>query len=189
VEPGWIVQGQVKLLPTGREVAQALHGADRSPSSHHLPVQLSSLVGRSGEVHDVMRLLASVRLLTLSGVGGVGKTRLALQVAAEVTSDHPGGVRFVELAPLSDAGLVPAAVAAALGINEQPTRPADASGATHGYADAHHYTCATDGHPDAHHYAGATHRYPDAHHYTCATDGHSDAHQYTGATHGHSDAH
>ncbi|MGH3033658.1 MAG: ATP-binding protein [Gaiellaceae bacterium] len=89
---------------------------------HNLPIQLTSFVGREREIAQVKPLLTTTRLLTLTGVGGTGKTRLSLQVAAEVLESFPDGVWFVELAPLSDPGLVPQAVAAVLGLREEPGR-------------------------------------------------------------------
>ena len=81
---------------------------------HHLPVQLTSFVGRKREVDDVRRLLVEARLLTLTGPGGIGKTRLALRVA-EAAEETGLPVCFVDLAPLSSAEFVPATIAAALG--------------------------------------------------------------------------
>lgn len=86
---------------------------------HNLPVQLTSFIGRATEKGEVRRLLASTRLLTLTGPGGAGKTRLALEVAANVLEDLPDGVWWVELAPLSDTGLVARTVASALKVREQ----------------------------------------------------------------------
>jgi predicted ATPase len=85
---------------------------------HNLPVQLTSFVGRHEETLEIARIIPTVRLLTLTGPGGIGKTRLALQVAASALDDYTDGVWFVDLAPLQDASLVPGAVAAVLGIHE-----------------------------------------------------------------------
>lgn len=98
-----------------------LPSLDRLPNN--LPIQLTSFIGREGELETVTRLLASTRLLTLTGPGGCGKTRLALQVAAELVRGFGDGVWCVELAALSDQSLVPQAVAVALGIREEPGRP------------------------------------------------------------------
>ena len=87
--------------------------------THNLPSQLSSFIGRTQEVADARRLLAGTRLLTLTGTGGAGKTRLALQVAAEVIEDYPDGVWLIDLAPLADPLLLPQAVASVLGVGEQ----------------------------------------------------------------------
>jgi non-specific serine/threonine protein kinase len=80
------------------------------------PRRLSSFVGRQAEIAELRRALATSRLVTLVGAGGCGKTRLALEVAAQVGPSFPAGVAFVELAPIQDPPLVPEAVAAALGI-------------------------------------------------------------------------
>jgi len=85
----------------------------------NLPQQLSSLVGREHAVTEVTELVGAGRLVTLSGVGGVGKTRLAVEVGAEVAGEFPDGVWIVELASVGDPGSVPAAVAAVLGITPQ----------------------------------------------------------------------
>jgi predicted ATPase len=85
---------------------------------HNLPIQLTTLVGREHETVEVGRLLAGNRLVTLTGAAGCGKTRLALQVAAEALGDAPDGVWFADLASLSDPALVPSAVAQALGLRE-----------------------------------------------------------------------
>jgi predicted ATPase/class 3 adenylate cyclase len=89
---------------------------------HNLPVQLTSFVGREGEIADVRRLLQSTRLLTLIGPGGTGKTRLALQAAAEVLDHHADGAWLVELAALADPALVDQAVGAAFGLREAAGR-------------------------------------------------------------------
>src|SRR5206468_1024104 len=78
--------------------------------------------GREREIGVVVRLLATARLLTLTGAPGVGKTRLALEVANELVDTFPDRVWLVELAPLADPGLVPQAVATVLGVREQPHR-------------------------------------------------------------------
>jgi class 3 adenylate cyclase len=82
---------------------------------NNLPVQLTTFVGRRQELAEVTGLLASTRLLSLTGAGGCGKTRLALQLAAEVAEHFPGGVWLVELASVSDPDRVAAAVAGAVG--------------------------------------------------------------------------
>lgn len=87
-----------------------------------LPMPLTSFVGRGSEMRHVQRLLATTRLLTLIGTGGCGKTRLALQVAAELAEEFPDGVWFIDLAPHADPALVPALVANALRVREQAGR-------------------------------------------------------------------
>ena len=89
---------------------------------HNLPAPRSSFVGREAELLEVKRQLAMTRLLTLTGAGGCGKTRLALEAARELVGACPDRVWFVELAPLSDGEWVAKAVAAALGVPEQPER-------------------------------------------------------------------
>jgi predicted ATPase/DNA-binding SARP family transcriptional activator/DNA-binding CsgD family transcriptional regulator len=90
---------------------------------HNLPQARDSFVGREREAREVRRLLAMTRLMTLTGVGGSGKTRLALKVASDLAGAHLDGAWLVELAPLSETELVPQAVASALGVPEQPGRP------------------------------------------------------------------
>ena len=90
---------------------------------NNLPQQISSFVGRAEEVAQVEALLAKTRLLTLTGMGGTGKTRLALQAAANLLTGEGDGVWLVELAPLADPALVPQAVAQALGVREVPGMP------------------------------------------------------------------
>ncbi|MFZ6031333.1 MAG: tetratricopeptide repeat protein [Chloroflexota bacterium] len=89
---------------------------------HNLPVQLTSFVGREKELAEARRLLETARLLTLSGVGGTGKTRLAIQMGHVLLDVFPDGVWLVELAPLADPALVPQAVIKALGVQEEPGR-------------------------------------------------------------------
>ncbi|MCH8275181.1 MAG: tetratricopeptide repeat protein [Armatimonadetes bacterium] len=90
---------------------------------NNLPVQLTSFIGRDAEMAEVKRLLGSTRLLTLSGAGGCGKTRLALQAAADVMDLFPDGVWLVDLVGLSDPSLVPQAVLAAIGGELRAQRP------------------------------------------------------------------
>ena len=108
--------------PPPRRGAGARHDG-RVPAPGNLPAELYSFVGRERELAAVAGLLATARLLTLTGPGGVGKTRLALQAAAAVRARFPDGVWLVELAPLADAALVPQAVAAAVGVREAQGRP------------------------------------------------------------------
>ena len=91
---------------------------------NNLPAQLTSFVGRERELAEVKRLLGQARLVTLTGPGGTGKTRLSLQVAAEVLESYADGAWLVELATLSDPDLVAATVAAALGVREDAERAA-----------------------------------------------------------------
>jgi hypothetical protein len=90
---------------------------------HNLPVQLTSFVGREQEIAEARHLLSTTHLLTLTGPGGTGKTRLCLQIAAEVLPDYPDGVWLVELAPLADPAYILPALAAAFNLRELPGRP------------------------------------------------------------------
>jgi predicted ATPase/DNA-binding NarL/FixJ family response regulator len=94
----------------------ALHS---NPRFHNLPAPLSTFIGRETEVAEVKDRLSAQRLLTLTGPGGCGKTRLVIQVASELTAVYADGVWLVEFAPLADAMLVPQAVAYALSVHEQ----------------------------------------------------------------------
>ena len=89
---------------------------------NNLPSELSSFVGREKELAEVKRLLKDTRLLTLTGSGGCGKTRLAVVAAGELAEGFEDGVWLVELAPLVDPSLVPQAVTSVLGAREQPGR-------------------------------------------------------------------
>ena len=88
----------------------------------NLPIDVTSFVGRRRELSEARRLLGDARLLTLAGAGGVGKTRLALRLAAEVRRTFPDGVWLADLAPLQDGELVPQTVVAALGLPDHSTR-------------------------------------------------------------------
>ncbi|MEB3983105.1 LuxR C-terminal-related transcriptional regulator [Mycobacterium sp. 663a-19] len=87
--------------------------------AQNLPVQLTSFVGRGAEIDDVRQTLAADRLVTLTGAGGVGKTRLAIEVAGQMTDDVDDGVWYVDLAPIADPELVPVTMAGALGLADQ----------------------------------------------------------------------
>jgi len=105
------------------ELAEA-EDAQRTPAHppHNMPAELSSFVGREKELAEVRRLLENNRLLTLTGPGGCGKTRLALVAAGELVEGFEDGVWLVELASLSEPDLVPQAVGSTLGVREQPGR-------------------------------------------------------------------
>ena len=97
--------------------------AGPAPAPAGLPRQLTSFVGRDAELVEVARLLEGAPLVTLTGPGGVGKTRLALAVASQAADAWPDGVWFVDLAPLAEPSLVPQTVAAALGVREVAGQP------------------------------------------------------------------
>lgn len=90
--------------------------------SQHLPPQLTRFIGRTGQISDVRALLADNRLVTLTGAGGAGKTRLAVEIAALLADEFSGGVWYVDLAPITDPELVPVATARSLGLPDQPGR-------------------------------------------------------------------
>ncbi|GLW05273.1 SARP family transcriptional regulator [Microtetraspora sp. NBRC 13810] len=89
----------------------------------NLPAEMTTFVGRERQLAQAGQLLETSRLVTLTGVGGVGKTRLALRTAAQVSAAFPDGVWLVDLAPLTEPGLLELAVAEALGLRDQSARP------------------------------------------------------------------
>src|SRR5262245_5057586 len=100
--------------------------AGAPPFAHargNLPAALAGLVGREPELVELRRQLEETRLLTLTGAGGVGKTRLALAAARAAADDHPDGVWLVELAAVLDPALAARAVADVLRVRERPGRP------------------------------------------------------------------
>ena len=109
------------LLPN--HLAATLPEEMSDASKHNLPAPRSSFVGRERDKIEVKRTLAITRLLTLTGAGGSGKTRLALEVARDLVGLYPDGVWLVELAPISEGTLVPEIVANALRVRELPGRP------------------------------------------------------------------
>ena len=109
------------------EVRAALETVQFDPSiappapatAHNLPLQLTHFIGRERELAEVKPLLAAERLVTLTGAGGAGKTRLALQVAQDLVGEFQHGVWLIELAPLGDPDLIPHAVASTLGMRQE----------------------------------------------------------------------
>ena len=97
----------------------------RTPKSigvHDLPVQLTTFVGREAQINDVRKLMADNRLVTLTGAGGAGKTRLAVEIAARIAREFRDGVWYVDLAPITYPAVVRVTVARALGLPDQPGR-------------------------------------------------------------------
>jgi predicted ATPase/class 3 adenylate cyclase/DNA-binding CsgD family transcriptional regulator len=88
--------------------------------SHNLPAQLTSFVGRQAEIESLRAALAANRLVTLTGAGGAGKTRLAVQVAADLAGQFGDGICYVDLAPITHPAVVPVAAARALGLPDRP---------------------------------------------------------------------
>jgi predicted ATPase/class 3 adenylate cyclase len=123
---------RLKGLSQPEQIFQLLHPdlpADFPPlitldaRRNNLPLQLSSFIGRQQEIHVVKELLSTSRLVTLTGSGGVGKTRLALEVGEELLGDFPDGVWLAELASLSDPHNVIPAIASIFSLQTQPNRP------------------------------------------------------------------
>ncbi|HJQ96038.1 MAG TPA: adenylate/guanylate cyclase domain-containing protein [Acidimicrobiia bacterium] len=113
-----------RLMAEGAEDPRRLRTLEWAP--HNLPIQLSTFIGRQGQIKEIADFVRQSRLVTLTGIGGVGKTRLALQVAAELLPDFEHGVWFVELASLTDAGFLAETVASALGVPQDPLLTAEA---------------------------------------------------------------
>src|SRR5215208_3354174 len=119
-----------KVTSTYERCKQALQQIDLEPSEEtraltlkwnpkiNVPIPLTSFIGREKELKEVAGLFSKSRLITLTGSGGVGKTRLATQVVAEVLDRFPDGVWFLDLAPLTDSALVPSTLASLLGLRE-----------------------------------------------------------------------
>ena len=123
-----------KVTSTFQRCVRALRELDLEPSEQtralafkrssklNIPIPLTSFVGREKELEEVAKLLLKSRLLTLTGAGGVGKTRLAIQVVADVMEMFSDGVWFLDLAPLSDPSLVPSTLINLLGLQESGER-------------------------------------------------------------------
>ena len=90
--------------------------------SHNLPVELTNFIGRQAEIKSLRDVLGANRLITLTGAGGAGKTRLAVHVAADLAGEFDDGVCYVDLAPITHPDVVPVTAARALGLPDQPGR-------------------------------------------------------------------
>ncbi|WNG94803.1 LuxR C-terminal-related transcriptional regulator [Mycobacterium sp. ITM-2016-00318] len=123
---------ELRDLPRPERVSQLCHPdlhnefpplrVSKSADTRNLPVQLTSFVGRVVQITDVRQLLADNRIVTLTGAGGAGKTRLAIRIAADTAREYRDGVHYVDLAPVTHEAVVPVAVARALGLPDQPGR-------------------------------------------------------------------
>jgi predicted ATPase/DNA-binding CsgD family transcriptional regulator len=115
---------ELGLLNAGESAVERKPADARLPGPrHNLPLQVTRFFGREAEISQLKTRLSEHRLVTLTGSGGVGKTRLSLRVAEELLPHFPDGVWLVELAPLSDPALVPQQVAASLSLHDEPGRP------------------------------------------------------------------
>jgi len=122
-QPVPLARALVELAPGAARGASPPAGprlvwASRDATAASLPVPLSSFVGRLGEIAAAIELLKTARLLTLTGPGGVGKTRLAIELARTAAGDFADGASWVDLTPITDPELVPSAIAQALGVRE-----------------------------------------------------------------------
>ena len=131
----WLIElgtHPLRDLPRPERVVQLCHPdlcnefpplrTSKSVETTNLPVQLTSFIGRGAQIDDVRRLLDDNRLVNLTGAGGAGKTRLAVEIAARIGTEFPDGVHYVDLAPVTHPDVVPVAVARALGLPDQPGR-------------------------------------------------------------------
>src|SRR5262249_19098372 len=117
---------RAELLALGRAALSTSRGSAVTGGPEiSLPLPLTSFVGRTEELSEIQRLLSTMRLLTLTGAGGIGKTRLALEAARRIESEYSDGARLVELAALADPGSVSQAVADLVGVRGEAgrTRP------------------------------------------------------------------
>ena len=103
-------------------ISEGYKPSTASASRHNLPIRLSSFIGREREMAEIKRLLSAARLVSLTGAGGSGKTRLSIQVAADVVLDYADGVWLVELETLSDPLLLPQKIASSLGLRQEASR-------------------------------------------------------------------
>jgi predicted ATPase/DNA-binding winged helix-turn-helix (wHTH) protein len=119
---GFILDAPLRTVPHTGVRQPPAQGEPSESRTHNLPEPLTSFVGRKRQIAELAQLLHSTRLLTLTGAGGCGKTRLALEVARQVRDDFPDGVWLVDLAPLTESALVTQAVAAVLDVRQTSSR-------------------------------------------------------------------
>ena len=119
-EPQWVG----RLLELARQARLGeLPETEETRNPNNLPASLTTFIGREKEQAEILQLIRTHRLITLTGSGGVGKTRLSLKVGGQVLDEYPNGVWLVELAPVSDPELLPQTVASVFGIVTQSARP------------------------------------------------------------------
>src|SRR6266540_3566575 len=130
IEPSEQTRALYERLKAGKEIFETaptvlapLGEKGKAHPKTNLPVPLTSFIGREREIEEVKHLLSSTRLLTLTGSGGIGKTRLAIQATNDLIKSYKDGVWWVELAPVIDEALVPQAVAQVLSVRESPGQP------------------------------------------------------------------
>jgi predicted ATPase/transcriptional regulator with XRE-family HTH domain len=140
-EPKWTAR-LLELAVEARRAEASTLGTHQTPS-HNLPLQLTSFLGRETEIVEVIGLLSPAsgmlsddtkirhRLVTLTGPGGVGKTRLAIQIAFKLADQYPDGIWIIDLAPLADPAMVPQTVAAILGLREEGSQSMHANLISH----------------------------------------------------------
>ncbi|HLO33260.1 MAG TPA: BTAD domain-containing putative transcriptional regulator [Anaerolineales bacterium] len=126
MEPSEQTKELYKNLKSGKEVPKAV-SVEAKPiakvPSSNIPVPLTSFIGRQKELQEIAKLVSSSRLVTLTGPGGVGKTRLAIQTSNKLVSKFKDGVWWINLVALKDASLVPQSVAKVVNIGEVPNQP------------------------------------------------------------------
>src|SRR6185312_6586502 len=125
---------QLRDLPRPERVIQLCHSdlcnefpalrTAETSGAQHLPAQLTSFVGRTSGIDDIRSILDANRFVTLTGAGGVGKTRLAIQIASGIATEFAGGAWYVDLAPITDPDVMAVAVIRVLGLSDQPGRSA-----------------------------------------------------------------
>jgi predicted ATPase/DNA-binding winged helix-turn-helix (wHTH) protein len=117
---GYQFAGEIHVLPASRDEGTRTGSVAAQPAAAlpptNLPAPVSELIGRDAEIAEVVSLIGAHRLVSLSGAGGIGKTQLALAAARQILPHFAGGVWLAEFSPLADPGLVPATVAAAVGL-------------------------------------------------------------------------